>query len=174
MYLLFKLALPFSLHRIFLRLIQPFQAFLRLHQYSETFLCTFSTPVHTHSLPRPRDAVSIDENWTLIERRVRHLERTVVDTYLLGYHTVYYAECPKPLSHEPPVKNELAPVLSLQWCHNERDGFSNPDCLPNRCSCADQRKHQSSTSLTSVRTIHQWPVNSPHKGPVTMEIISIC
>ena len=35
------------------------------------------------------------------------------------------------------------------------------------CSGADQIKHQSSTSLAFVRGIHQWPVNSPHKGPVT-------
>ena len=33
-------------------------------------------------------------------------------------------------------------------------------------SDADQRKHQSSASLTFVRGIHRWPVNSPHKGPV--------
>ena len=31
----------------------------------------------------------------------------------------------------------------------------------------DQRKHQSSTSLAFVRESHRWPVNSPHKGPVT-------
>ena len=30
-----------------------------------------------------------------------------------------------------------------------------------------QRKHQSSASLTVLRGIHRWPVNSPHKGPVT-------
>ena len=35
------------------------------------------------------------------------------------------------------------------------------------CSDADQRKHQSSASLTFVRGIHQWPVNSPPKGPLT-------
>ena len=32
-------------------------------------------------------------------------------------------------------------------------------------SGADQRKHQTSTSLTFVRG-NWWPVNSPHKGPV--------
>ena len=35
------------------------------------------------------------------------------------------------------------------------------------CSGADQRKHQSSASLSFVRGIHRWPVDSPHKGPVT-------
>ena len=35
---------------------------------------------------------------------------------------------------------------------------------------ADQRKHQSSTSLAFVRGIHQWLVNSPHKGPVTRKM----
>ena len=34
----------------------------------------------------------------------------------------------------------------------------------------DQRKHQSSASLAFVRGIHRWPVNSPHKGPVTRKI----
>ena len=34
-------------------------------------------------------------------------------------------------------------------------------------SGADQRKHQSSASLAFIRGIHRWPVNSPHKGPVT-------
>ena len=38
------------------------------------------------------------------------------------------------------------------------------------CTGADQRKHQSSTSLVFVRGIHRWPVNSLHKGPVTWKV----
>ena len=38
------------------------------------------------------------------------------------------------------------------------------------CSGADQRKHQSSASLAFVQGIHRWPVNSPHKRPVTREM----
>ena len=41
------------------------------------------------------------------------------------------------------------------------------------CSGADQRKHQSSASLPFVRGIHRWPVNSPHKGPVTPKMFPI-
>ena len=37
-------------------------------------------------------------------------------------------------------------------------------------SVTDQRKHQSSASLAFVRGIHRWPVNSPHKGPVTRKM----
>ena len=37
-------------------------------------------------------------------------------------------------------------------------------------SGADQRKHQSSASLAFVWGIHRWPVNSPHKGPVTWKM----
>ena len=33
-----------------------------------------------------------------------------------------------------------------------------------------QRKHQSSASLASVRGIHRWPVDSPHKWPVTRKM----
>ena len=35
-----------------------------------------------------------------------------------------------------------------------------------------QRKHQSSASLAFVRGIHRWPMNSPHKGPVTRKVFS--
>ena len=38
------------------------------------------------------------------------------------------------------------------------------------CSDADKRKYQSSASLAVVRGIHRWPVNSPHKGPVTRKM----
>ena len=41
--------------------------------------------------------------------------------------------------------------------HNERDG-------------TDQRKHQSSVPLASVKGIHRCPVNSPHNGPVTRKM----
>ena len=37
-------------------------------------------------------------------------------------------------------------------------------------SGADQRKHQSSASLTFVRGIHRWPVNSPHTWPATRKM----
>ena len=37
-------------------------------------------------------------------------------------------------------------------------------------SGADQRKHQSSVSLAFVRGIPWWPVNSPHKWPVTRKM----
>ena len=38
-------------------------------------------------------------------------------------------------------------------------------------SGADHRKHQSSASLAFVRGIHLWPVNSPHKWPVTRKVL---
>ena len=38
------------------------------------------------------------------------------------------------------------------------------------CPGVDQRKHQSSGSLAFVWGIHRWPVNSPHKWPVTQNI----
>ena len=38
-------------------------------------------------------------------------------------------------------------------------------------SDADQRKHQSSASLAFLRGIHRWPVNPPHKWPVTLKML---
>ena len=40
-------------------------------------------------------------------------------------------------------------------------------------SGADQRKHQSSVSLAFVPGIHRWPVNSPHKWPVTRKMFHL-
>ena len=37
-------------------------------------------------------------------------------------------------------------------------------------SGGDQRKYQSSTPLAFVWGIHRWPVNSPHKRPVTRKM----
>ena len=50
-----------------------------------------STPMHTQSMPRSRHAAWIDKNGTLTERRVRHLERTVLGRYLLSCHTVTWS-----------------------------------------------------------------------------------
>ena len=40
-------------------------------------------------------------------------------------------------------------------------------------SDAEQTKHQNSASLAFVRRIRRWPVNSPHKWPVTRNFFSI-
>ena len=40
-------------------------------------------------------------------------------------------------------------------------------------SDAAQRKHQSSASLSSVRGIHRWSVNSPHNWPVTRKMFPL-
>ena len=42
---------------------------------------------------------------------------------------------------------------------------------PTVLSGADQSKHQSSASLAFVWEIHRWPVNFPHKWPVTRKIV---
>ena len=61
---------------------------------------------------------------------------------------------------------------SLQWRHNGLDSVWNhqPHVYSSVYSGADQRKHQSSASLTFVRGILRRPVNSPHKGPVTRKM----
>ena len=62
---------------------------------------------------------------------------------------------------------------SLRWRHNGRYGISNHHLAivySTVYSGADHRKHQSSASLAFVRRIHRWPVNSPHKWPVTRKM----
>ena len=57
----------------------------------------------------------------------------------------------------------------LQWRHNTLDGVSNHrrlHCLLKRLFMCRSKKKQSSASLTYVRGIHRWSVDSPNKGPV--------
>ena len=61
--------------------------------------------------------------------------------------------------------------LPLRWRYDERDGVSNHRIIWSTvCSGADQRKHQRSTSLAFVKGIQRWPMDSPHKGPVTRKM----
>ena len=66
--------------------------------------------------------------------------------------------------------------VSLEWRHNERDGsqiIGVSSVCATVCSGAAQIKCKSSASLTFVRGIHRWPVDSPHKGPSNAENVSI-
>ena len=69
------------------------------------------------------------------------------------------------------------------WCIRKRQHYSDVvmrallfqiTCVPIVCSTVfsgvDLRKHQSYASLAFVRGIHRWPMDSPHKGPVTQKI----
>ena len=59
---------------------------------------------------------------------------------------------------------------SLQWRHNKFEGVSNQHVstvCSAACSGTDQRKYLSPASLTFVRGIHRWPMDSPRKRPVT-------
>ena len=63
--------------------------------------------------------------------------------------------------------------IPSQRRHNKRDGVSNHgrlDCLSNLLFRFISKKTQSSASLAFVSGIHRWPVNSPHKGPVTRKM----
>ena len=58
----------------------------------------------------------------------------------------------------------------LRWRHNDCNGISNHQ--PHGCLLSCLIRHRSkktsnSMPLAFVRGIHWWPVNSPHKGPVT-------
>ena len=62
----------------------------------------------------------------------------------------------------------------LLWRHNGRDGFSNhqpDDCLLNCTFRRRSKKHQRFALLAFVRGIHRWPVNPPHKYPVTRKML---
>ena len=68
---------------------------------------------------------------------------------------------------------QLTKQITLQWHHNGRDGVSKHqlhDCLLSRLFRRRSKK------ITKLRVtglcggIHRWPMNSPHKGPVTRKM----
>ena len=62
---------------------------------------------------------------------------------------------------------------SLQWRHDECETVSNHQrlyCLSNCRFRCRSKNHQSSASVAFVRGIHRWPVNSPHKRPLTRKM----
>ena len=63
--------------------------------------------------------------------------------------------------------------FALQWRHNRRDGVPNHqphDCLLNWLFRRRSKKTSKVRVTGFVRGIHRWPVNSPHKWPVTRKM----
>ena len=61
-------------------------------------------------------------------------------------------------------------TMTSQWARWRLKSPASPLFTQPFIQGADQRKHQSSTSLAFVRGIHRGPMNSPHKGPVTRKM----
>ena len=58
----------------------------------------------------------------------------------------------------------------LQWRHNERDGVSNHlrlDCLLSRLFRRKSKKTSKFRITGLCEGNHRWPMDSPHKGPIT-------
>ena len=63
----------------------------------------------------------------------------------------------------------------LQWRHNELDGVSNhrrPGCLLNHLSGRRSKKTPKLHVTGLCEGNHQWPMDFPHKGPVTRKIFA--
>ena len=59
---------------------------------------------------------------------------------------------------------------TLKWRHNERDGVSNHqfhDCL---LKLLVRRRSKKTPKLRVIGLCERWPVNSPHKWPVTRKM----
>ena len=72
------------------------------------------------------------------------------------------------------ITEEQDSVTPLLWRHNECDGASKHrrlHCLPNRLFRRKSKKTlKAPRNWLFVRGIHRWPVDSPHKVPVTRKM----
>ena len=80
----------------------------------------------------------------------------------IKYGSILAAVCLKMRGNLESVTDGRQSVL--EWRHNERHGNSNHRRSD---SGADQAKYQSFASMTFVRGICWWPMDSLHKGTVT-------
>ena len=58
----------------------------------------------------------------------------------------------------------------LQWHHNESDGISNQQCLDCLLNPLSRCRSKKTSKLGVTGLCEGWPVNSPHKGPVTRKM----
>ena len=100
----------------------------------------------THELPLYMSSLSMRFSPSLYSDRITYVTRT----WRLGHNLFHYNDV---------IMSAMASqITSVMIAYSTV------------CSGADQRKHQSPASLAFVRGIHRWPVNSPHKGPVTRKM----
>ena len=114
---------------------------------------------------------------TISKAKVRKIIFVLVQWYYALRYSIMYDSTFAWVLYNPVVIwgrfRQSVIFIALQWRHNERDGASNHqphDCLLNRLFRHRSIKHQRSASLAFVRGIHRWPVNSPHKWPVTRKM----
>ena len=64
--------------------------------------------------------------------------------------------------------------ISLQWRRNEREGVSNHQCLDCFLNHLFRRRSKKTQKLCVTGLYdgnHWWPVDSPHKGPITRKML---
>ena len=62
--------------------------------------------------------------------------------------------------------------MLLQWRHNEHDGASNHRRFDSILNRLFRRRTKKTSKGGGGGGVHRWPVNSPHKGPVTWELFT--
>ena len=97
--------------------------------------------------------------WYFVARKLRHQDAYMADVL---WHQIYCTE--RPLSFNLRVPSQAMSAMASQIT-----GVSIVCSIV--CSGADQRKHQISVSLAFVRGIHRWPMDCPHKGPITRRML---
>ena len=74
----------------------------------------------------------------------------------------------------PQPQMPMSQVMAwLEWRHNERHAVSNRwrlECLLNRLFRRTSKKGSKLCATGLCGGIHRWPVDSPHKGPVTRKM----
>ena len=100
-----------------------------------------------------QNVLYITEWWKHFSSHKRIIDISYWSSFPLYNDVIMDAVCSTPLLCSPTWDVKQSTSLTIVYS----DVYSGED----------QRKHQSSASLAFVREIHRWPVNCPHKCPVT-------
>ena len=109
----------------------------------------------------------------LPQQRTWHFKKISLQCISDEFLSVRYLPVRGHYLEENPQRNHLWPFSAQQWCHNERDDISNHlhfDCLLKNLFRHRSKKTSKLRVIGLCEGIHQWPVDSPRKGPVTQKM----
>ena len=110
----------------------------------------------------------------MIWSNYHYLRATLIVSRFELYESLNLCEMdPRPQSHKFLLQEFVFCASSLLWRCNGRDGVSNhqpPDCLLNLLV---RRRSKKTSKLRVTGLSAGWPMNSPHKGPVTRKMFPI-
>ena len=144
------------------------QCIKRPFTYNDYLIPLLRDNRYAQQLPRysKRSVVSTARVWSFARRGPTNMDSNGLSLVWVILQVLVNAPTGNILAHTAHI------TVTSQWAWWLLRSPASWLFTPTVYSGADQWIHQSSASLAFARGIHRWPVNSPHKCPVTRKMFS--